>query len=157
MAYPALLTAPFPFVANFHSQETRKHSRANSFRFMAQSTTDAEAVVAELVTATASSAQNTSFSQRVGSHLASGGPYPTGSRATMKTLCIDSGGAVFRVSPRNWNTTIPVVASDMADLLLGTVSLESTPLVTALSAVPQNPATGDDIVTVQATIITKGW
>lgn len=156
MAYPALLTtAPFVFNASFKNQDLRTHKNVNSIVFMAASATAAASIVSALETAT--TGQNTQLVQRIGSHLASatGGAYPTGSRVTAKATIIDAENAVFRADLRNWNTAVNF--ADFTNLLLGTVSDESTPLVTALSATPQNPATGAVVSVVQAVEVTKGF
>jgi len=153
MAYPALLTAPFPFSVNYHCAEVRTHKTANNLRFMAASAADAAAIATIIDGVLAG--QQTSLSVRVGAHLADGAPYPTGTRLTVKATTIDSEGGVSRATARNYSTAVVAGGEDFSALLLGTASLESSPLVTALSAAPQNPATGAAIVTANVTLITK--
>jgi len=155
MAYPALLTAPFSYSMNFHCQETRTHKNSNNVRFMADSATDAVAI--STIFKSILVGQQTSMSQRVGSHLATDAAYPTGTRLTVKATTIDAEGGVSRATARNYSTAVTAGADDFAALLLGRASLESTPLVTALSAAPQNPATGAAIVTANVTLITKPY
>jgi len=155
VAYPGLLTAPFAYSMNFHAEETRGHKNVNNVRFMADTATDAVAISTIFKSILVS--QQTSMSQRVGSHLATDAAYPTGTRLTVKATTIDAEGGVSRATARNYSTAVTAGADDFSALLLGVASQESTPLVTALSAAPQNPATGAAIVTANVTLITKPY
>ncbi len=152
MAYPdLLLTSPFTFVANFHAEDLRKHARPTIVSFMAESVEQAEAITAIFETATAG--QYTSLSQRVGAHLAPSESYPEGTRGTIKAYATDAQEALVKVQVRNWKMDVP--PEDFSNLLQGTQSRESTPLVAALSEPPTNPLTGSPIVRVNYGLTTK--
>lgn len=152
MAYPELiLTAPFTFIANFHAQDLRHHARPTIVRFMAESRDQAENIVAILETATVG--QYTSLSQRIGAHLAPNEAYPVGTRGTIKGYAIDAKDVPMKVEVRNWNMAVQL--QDFVHLLMGTASQETSPLVAALSAAPQNPFTGSPITRVNYGLTTK--
>jgi hypothetical protein len=155
MAYPALLTAPFAYSMNFHAEETRGHKNVSNVRFMADSATDAVAI-SDIFKGILVS-QQTSMSQRVGSHLATDAAYPTGTRLTVKATTIDAEGGVSRSTARNYSTAVAAGGEGFAALLLGVAPVDNSPAIAALSAAPQNPATGAAIVTANVTLITKPY